>query len=85
MNNKNIFTINSQPVVNCKPSDDHFVGWGTINGFVFQRFYIEFFIDRTKLNKLIEYYLKDSNSITYQAINMKGGNIYYLNRTQIKP
>ena len=56
MNNKNIFTINSQPVVNCKPSDDHFVGWGPINGFVFQRFYIEFFIDRTKLNKLIEYY-----------------------------
>ena len=74
MNEHKIFTINSQPHANCKPSNDPYVGWGPSDGFIFQRFYIEFFIDKPKLMKLIEF-LKNSKNISYQAINNKGGNL----------
>ena len=84
INSKGIFTINSQPVANCKPSDDTYVGWGPKDGYIFQRFYIEFFIDSKKLSRLIDY-LKESDSISYQAINTNGGNLKSKIRNRNKP
>ena len=72
LNLKKIFTINSQPPANGKPSNDPYVGWGPSNGYIYQRFYIEFFIDIERLHKLIVF-LKESTSISYQAINKDGG------------
>ncbi len=81
-NSKFIFTINSQPTANCKPSNDPYVGWGPNNGYIFQRFYIEFFIDPHKLYKLIDY-LKQSPLISYQAINKNGEVITNINRQSV--
>jgi methylenetetrahydrofolate reductase (NADPH) len=36
-NKRGILTINSQPAVNGKPSSDPIVGWGTPNGYVYQK------------------------------------------------
>jgi methylenetetrahydrofolate reductase (NADPH) len=36
-NKRGILTINSQPAVNGNPSSDPIVGWGTPNGYVYQK------------------------------------------------
>ncbi len=71
LNSHNIFTINSQPAVNGKPSTDPEFGWGPDGGYVYQRMYIEFFIDPEKLEKITNL-LKKYPNISYQAINKKG-------------
>ena len=71
LNKNHIYTINSQPAVNGKPSSDQYVGWGPGDGYVYQKMYIEFFIDKTKLDKMIKIINKYS-SIYYQAINKNG-------------
>lgn len=71
INLKGFLSINSQPSVNGVPSTHPTNGWGPKDGFVFQKAYLEFFINPTvliKLEKLIE---KDSY-ITYYAINKQG-------------
>ncbi len=55
------------------------MGWGPSDGFIFQRFYIEFFIDRQKLDILIQF-LKQSNTISYQAIDKNGDVIQSINQ-----
>jgi methylenetetrahydrofolate reductase (NADPH) len=71
LNSHRIFTINSQPAVNGKPSSDPVFGWGPSNGYVYQRMYIEFFIDKNKLNKIVEV-MKNYPFICYQAVNKNG-------------
>jgi methylenetetrahydrofolate reductase (NADPH) len=43
LNRRGLLTINSQPNVNCSPSDDSVHGWGPSGGYVFQKAYLEFF------------------------------------------
>jgi methylenetetrahydrofolate reductase (NADPH) len=71
LNKNKIFTINSQPAVNGKPSTDPDVGWGPNNGYVYQKMYIEFFIEKSKLDKIVEK-MQKYPMITYQAINKNG-------------
>jgi methylenetetrahydrofolate reductase (NADPH) len=71
LNTNKIFTINSQPAVNGISSSDPNLGWGPTDGYVYQKLYIEFFIDRSTLDKLIDV-LKDQKSIYYQAVNRNG-------------
>lgn len=71
LNSHNIYTINSQPAVNGKSSNDPEVGWGPGNGYVYQRMYIEFFIDKDKIEKIVSI-LKNYPQITYQAVNKNG-------------
>jgi methylenetetrahydrofolate reductase (NADPH) len=71
LNSHSIFTINSQPAVNGKPSSDAEVGWGPQDGYVYQRMYIEFFIDKQKIDKIISV-LKKYPFISYQAVNNTG-------------
>lgn len=71
LNKCNIFTVNSQPAVNGKPSDDQTVGWGPSNGYVYQRMYVEFFIEKEKMDKLIKL-IKNYPSIFYQAVSKDG-------------
>lgn len=72
MNKKQLFTINSQPNVNGVKSDDPIFGWGPLKGYVYQKMYVEFFISKENLLKLIEII---PDEITYQAIS-KDGNEY---------
>jgi len=72
--NRNAYlTINSQPRVNCAPSTDPIHGWGGANGWVYQKAYVEFFVDDAKLKLLLEEIKKEKYSLlSYHAVNSKG-------------
>ena len=68
LNNNYLFTVNSQPAVNCAKSSDQVFGWGPKNGYIYQKAYIEFFsqskdakviIDKLKKYPLISYTISD--------------------------
>lgn len=40
---RGFFTINSQPAINGAKSENPFVGWGPLSGYVYQKPYLEFF------------------------------------------
>ncbi|GMM33702.1 methylenetetrahydrofolate reductase (NAD(P)H) [Saccharomycopsis crataegensis] len=52
LNEKGIFTVNSQPAVNGARSDHPIFGWGPKNGYIYQKQYLEFFMPRAKLDTL---------------------------------
>lgn len=73
LNEKNYFTVASQPAVNCASSKDKIVGWGPSNGFIYQKAFVEMFVSKEEwhnrlLPKLdsygasISYYYGDSNN-----------------------
>lgn len=74
LNQQGILTINSQPAVNGKPSNDKIFGWGPNDGYVYQKMYIEFFIEKNKLNKLMKI-MKNYKSINFHAVNNDGENL----------
>ncbi|KAG6832264.1 hypothetical protein H0H87_002160 [Tephrocybe sp. NHM501043] len=71
MNEMGFLTINSQPAVNGVRSDDKIHGWGPSNGFVYQKAYLEFFVNPILLGLLLKHIERDSN-ITYYVINNRG-------------
>ncbi|KAF8637613.1 hypothetical protein AX17_002682 [Amanita inopinata Kibby_2008] len=71
INELGFLTINSQPAVNGARSDDKIFGWGPSNGYIYQKAYLEFFVNPTLLSLLLEQLDKDSN-ITYYVINKRG-------------
>lgn len=73
LNEKNYFTIASQPAVNCTSSKDKILGWGPSNGFIYQKAFVEMFVskkewDETLLPKLDAF----GNSISYYYADSKG-------------
>lgn len=82
LNQKGIFTMNSQPSLNSVRSNDKTYGWGPKNGYVYQKQYLEFFIHRDaqiKLLDLIDKYNSQNNGtssafISYYAVD-KSGNL----------
>ncbi|XP_076451648.1 methylenetetrahydrofolate reductase (NADPH)-like [Babylonia areolata] len=52
INKRGVLTINSQPRVNCAPSEDPSVGWGIPNGYIYQKAYLEFFTSRENVEAL---------------------------------
>ena len=67
LNSNYMFTINSQPRVNCSPSSDPIFGWGPTNGYIFQKEYIEFLIPEILIGPLAKH-LNKYPSISYQGI-----------------
>ena len=53
LNKNGILTINSQPNVNGEPSSDPIIGWGSPDGYVYQKAYLEFFISSDYLKYLL--------------------------------
>lgn len=49
VNRQGILTINSQPNVNGAPSSDPVIGWGSPDGYVYQKAYLEFFMSKEYL------------------------------------
>ncbi|KIM58964.1 hypothetical protein SCLCIDRAFT_1044288 [Scleroderma citrinum Foug A] len=71
MNKHGFLTINSQPAVNGARSDDPVFGWGPSNGFVYQKAYLEFFVN----GELLEFLLSEIETdgfMTYYVINKQG-------------
>lgn len=54
INRQGILTINSQPNVNGAPSSDPVIGWGSPDGYVYQKAYLEFFMSKNYLPYLIK-------------------------------
>lgn len=71
MNQNGLLTINSQPRVNAKPSDDPLVGWGGDGGVVFQKAYVEFFVAEESIPAVLDVFSHYPN-ITFHAINRAG-------------
>lgn len=76
LNKKGMFTIASQPACNAVKSNDKIFGWGPENGRVFQKPFVELFMNKEQLNKLQEivdkknqeneiysFYVRDSSGI----------------------
>jgi len=71
MNQLGFLTINSQPAVNGARSDDKVFGWGPSNGYVYQKAYLEFFVNPILLSFLLKHIERDGN-MTYYVINHQG-------------
>lgn len=71
LNGNAIFTINSQPAVSGVPSTDPVFGWGGEGGYVYQKAYVEFFINTERMEKL-EKILQKFPSLSYIAMNRAG-------------
>lgn len=71
MNELGFLTINSQPAVNGARSDNKTFGWGPADGYVYQKAYLEFFVNPNLLDLLITHIERDPN-ITYYVINKQG-------------
>ncbi|KAJ3332665.1 hypothetical protein HDU76_013479 [Blyttiomyces sp. JEL0837] len=71
INAKGYLTINSQPAVDGAPSSDPKYGWGSKNGFVYQKAYLEFFVSPENLDKLIKK-IENFPYITFYAVNKRG-------------
>ena len=54
VNLRGVLTVNSQPSVNCVPSNDPKVGWGPSGGFVYQKAYLEFFTSGENVRALLQ-------------------------------
>lgn len=61
-------TINSQPSVNGAPSSDPVIGWGSPDGYVYQKAYLEFFISSDYLPYLLKS-LEKYPRVIYHIIN----------------
>eukprot|EP01114_Cavostelium_apophysatum_P016958 TRINITY_DN492_c0_g1_i1.p1 TRINITY_DN492_c0_g1~~TRINITY_DN492_c0_g1_i1.p1 ORF type:complete len:583 (-),score=137.66 TRINITY_DN492_c0_g1_i1:23-1771(-) len=71
MNRAGYLTINSQPAVNGASSNDEKYGWGPKNGFVYQKAYVEFFVDVQNLRKILSV-AERFPTLTYHAVNKNG-------------
>lgn len=74
LNKKGILTINSQPNVNGEPSNNEISGWGSPDGYVYQKAYLEFFMQRDNLLYLIKAIdnLEKKTRVNYQIIDKTG-------------
>ena len=68
VNKLGILTINSQPSVNGAPSSDPVVGWGSPDGYVYQKAYLEFFTSRENLTYLLRA-LSQYERVNYHIIS----------------
>ena len=86
MNEKKLFTINSQPKLNCVSATDPKLGWGPRGlrkgGYIFQREYIEFFCSKERLDVIIEV-LNKYPTVAYVAVNNQGETISNIEEGEI--
>ncbi|KAI1301827.1 Methylenetetrahydrofolate reductase [Halotydeus destructor] len=74
-NRRGVLTINSQPNVNGADSSDPVFGWGTSNGYVYQKAYVEFFTCRANVAALRQV-LKSYTRVNYHIVNRFGTEDY---------
>lgn len=71
LNERGIFTINSQPAVNGAKSSDPVFGWGPSNGYVYQKAYLEILVPPTLIKSILER-ISNNDEITYYSVNNNG-------------
>ncbi|KAI0988277.1 hypothetical protein GJ496_003316 [Pomphorhynchus laevis] len=70
VNKRGVLTINSQPNVNGIPSDDPVYGWGPIDGYIYQKAYLEFFIPTKMIGSLLTI-LRQYPRVSFHIVNKK--------------
>ncbi|KAF9819744.1 hypothetical protein IEO21_01835 [Rhodonia placenta] len=67
------WTVGSQPAINGASSSDEVVGWGPRGGYVYQKCFVEFFLERADLER-IERKIRDEGHgwVDYFAGNVQG-------------
>lgn len=73
MNKHHLFTVGSQPAVDGVPSNDSTVGWGpreSDGNYVYQKPFVEFFVDPRKAEVLLKR-LSQSSKVTFYAASSK--------------
>ena len=63
---KSWWTVGSQPAVDAAPSTDPTFGFGPANGFIFQKAFVELFVDQREKDALLRRLAKTGN-VTYYA------------------
>ncbi|CAG8724415.1 13625_t:CDS:2, partial [Cetraspora pellucida] len=66
LNELGYLTVSSQPAVNGVRSDDVNFGWGPKGGYIYQKFFVEFFVSSEMFDKLIKV-IDDNGWVTYYA------------------
>lgn len=71
INERGVLTINSQPNINGASSSDPNVGWGSPNGYIYQKAYLEFFTSKKNIRALKKI-LPEYSLVNYHIINYNG-------------
>ena len=71
LNESQLWTVGSQPVVNCCPSGHPEFGWGPADGFIFQKAFVEFFASESQWTTIKEK-IKGDSQISYYAGTRRG-------------
>ncbi|THH29589.1 hypothetical protein EUX98_g4598 [Antrodiella citrinella] len=70
---KGWWTVGSQPAVNGAPSTDEVVGWGPKGGYVYQKCFVEFFVEKEDVEKIEKKVAEDGSGwVDYFAANLNG-------------
>jgi len=75
VNRRGVLTINSQPRVNGVSSSDPTFGWGTPNGYIYQKAYLEFFTSGDNV-AVLKRILTKYPLVNYHIINHSGADDY---------
>lgn len=71
LNEKNWFTLASQPACDGVKSTDKIFGWGPIDGYVYQKLFVEFFIDKKVFESKVLPKLNSDDKITFLYCDSK--------------
>lgn len=71
LNNLQLWTVGSQPAVNCAASSHADFGWGPSGGYIFQKAFVEFFVKEDKWNQ-IKMKIKNDPQFSYYAGTRRG-------------
>ncbi|BFZ54594.1 methylenetetrahydrofolate reductase 1 [Savitreella phatthalungensis] len=71
LNRRGLWTIGSQPAVNCAESVDPIFGWGPPNGYIYQKSFVELFVDHRDWPAL-EALMRAEKQVSFYAANKDG-------------
>ncbi|KAH9945794.1 MTHFR-domain-containing protein [Epithele typhae] len=67
------WTVGSQPAINGAPSTDEVVGWGPRGGYVYQKCFVEFFVERADVERIVKKIEEEGGGwFSYFAGNVEG-------------
>ena len=71
---KGWWTVGSQPAINGAPSTDDVVGWGPRGGYVYQKCFVEFFVEQKDVERIVKKIEEEGGGwVSYFAGNVKVG------------
>jgi methylenetetrahydrofolate reductase (NADPH) len=59
------WTVGSQPAVDGASSSDEVVGWGPIEGYVYQKCFVEFFAEESDMDRIEQKVLTEGKDLVY--------------------